>query len=313
MNRVRVLCLIIIGVWAALPLRGPAGELQAIGVSVSDLGNPFYVEIGKGTLNRARSIAGESVSVRLVSSAYDLDRQIRQIEAFVASGVDLIILSAADAEDIAPSVRRAQAAGVRVIAVDVDAAGADATITTDNDQAGRVACRAMAERLEGEGDVVIINGPQVSSTVARVAGCRAVLAEYPDLRLLSDQRNGGGSRQGGLEKMTDLMTAFDRIDAVFAINDPTALGAEEAARQAGRDDFFIVSVDGAPSVIERLGEPDTLIHGTSAQFPRRMARRAVEIGAALLAGETPSERVIRVPARFVTAEDRADYPGWGAP
>ena len=67
--------------------------------------------------------------------------------------------------------------------------------------------------------------------------------------------------------MTDLLTIYPHIDAVFAINDPTALGVEEAARQAGRKDFFIVGVDGAPKVKERLRDADSLIVATLAQMP----------------------------------------------
>jgi ribose transport system substrate-binding protein len=289
-----------------------AGSLSTVGVSISDLGNRFFVEIAAGAEAEAHRIAGDAVEVNVVSSAYDLSRQVAEIDGFIARGVDLILLSAADEEGVRPAVERASAAGIPVIAVDVDAAGADATVTTDNAQAGTLACRYMAERLNGKGRVAIINGPPVSSVIARVQGCRQVLADYPGIELVSDRPNGGGSRQGGLEKMTYLLTTYPDIDAVFTINDPTAVGADMAAEQAGRSGFFIVSVDGAPEVTRRLAERRGLIVATAAQFPRRMARRAVRVGCELLAGEKPAEREIRIPARLITRENVSGYSGWGA-
>jgi len=288
---------------------GQPAPLGALGVSVSDLGNPYFVEVARGAERRARALDPE-VRIEVLSSAYDLDRQIAQIDHFIAAGMQLILLSAADPDAIAPAVKRAQAAGIRVIAVDVEATGADATITTDNRLAGTEACGYLAERIGRKGKVVIINGPPVSSIVERVAGCHEALGRYPDIELLSDSENGAGAREGGMEKMTALMTAYPDIQGVFAINDPSALGAEQAARQAGRDNFVIVSVDGSPAAIERLQQPDSLLQASAAQFPGRIAERAVETGLQLLRGETVAERRILIAPELITRDNVADYSGW---
>lgn len=293
------LCL---GASAAQPLR--------IGISVSDLGNPFFVQIARGAEAEARQLAGDAVAVQVVSSAYDYRRQVAQIDAFVAQGVDMILLAAARFEGVAEAIARARAAGVKVLAVDVNAQGADATVTTDNVQAGEIACDYLAGRLQGRGQVVIINGPPVSSVQERVSGCLKVLARYPQIRVLSSDRNGGGSRDGGLEVMTYLLTAHPEIDGVFAINDPSAIGAEQAARQAGRDDFVIVGVDGAPAAVARLRDPDSLLRATAAQFPNRMAATAVALGYRLMQGEALAQPRVLIPAELVTPENLDAYPGW---
>ncbi|MFC6672882.1 ABC transporter substrate-binding protein [Marinobacterium aestuariivivens] len=294
-----------------LPAQGQSDTgLRAIGVSISDLGNPYFVEIARGAERRARQLSGPGVQVKVVSSAYDLDRQIRQIDEFIAAGVQLILLSAADTEGVAPAVKRAREAGIKVIAVDVEAAGANATITTNNLAAGTLACHYLADRIGQRGKVVIINGPPVSSVLERVEGCHGALREYPDIEVLSDSENGGGAREGGLEKMTALMTAHPDIQGVFTINDPSALGAEQAARQAGRDNFVIVSVDGSPAALERLRAPDSLLQATAAQFPGRIAERAVETGARLLQGEAVEPRRILIAPELITRDNVTDYAGW---
>ncbi|MDH2435655.1 ABC transporter substrate-binding protein [Pokkaliibacter sp. MBI-7] len=287
-----------------------ATELKSIGLSVSDLGNPFFVQIAKGAEKKAKELGGDNVKVTVVSSAYDLQRQVSQIDDFIAKKVDLILISAADPKGIAPAVMRAKAAGIKVLAVDVAAEGADATITTNNVQAGDIACEFLAKQMEYKGDVVIINGPPVSAVVDRVEGCKNVLSKYPDIKLLSDKQNAGGSREGGLEKMTSLLTAYPKLKGVFAINDPTAIGAELAAKQARRSDFIITSVDGAPVAQEDLKKPESMLVATAAQFPNLMAEKAVEVGYGMLNGTMPDQQVILIPAELVNKDNVKDYRGW---
>lgn len=286
-----------------------ATPLRSIGVTVSDLGNPFFARIGETVESLAKKQPGK-IKVSVVSSAYDLQRQIHQIDSFISQKVDLIVLTADHSERIASATQRARNAGIKVLAVDVTAKKADATITTDNLQAGRLACQFLAQKLRGKGNLVIINGPPVSSVRDRVHGCKEALESYSRIIILSDKENGGGSKVGGLEKMTNSLTIFDNIDAVFAINDPTALGAEIAARQAGRNGLIIASVDGSPAIVDRLKDPSSLIAASAAQFPNQMAARALEIGIQLLNGKPLANSTVLIPAHLVTKKNVSYYSGW---
>src|SRR5690349_10204626 len=205
-----------------------AKELTKIGISVGLLGNPFFVATIKGITASAKKI-NPNVEVTSVSADYDLNKQVSQIDSFVAAGVDIIMLNAVDAKAIAPAVKKAQAAGIVVAAFDVSAPGADVTVMTNNVKAGEEACKYLVDQTGGKGDYVIINGPASSSIIDRVQGCKNVLSQHPDIKILSDDQNAEGSRDGGLKVFQSLLTRFDKIDAVFAINDPTAIGAQLAA------------------------------------------------------------------------------------
>jgi ribose transport system substrate-binding protein len=280
-----------------------AAELRSIGVSLSDMGNPFFTQIARGVEAQARRIGGPKVKVYATSCAYDLKRQIEQLNRFIDMKVDLIVLTAVDPEAVRPVVARARAAGIRVLAVDVVAGGVDLTVMTDNVQAGRMACEVIAERLKGRGRVLIVNGPRMSSVTDRVEGCRQVLGRHPGLTLLSSDRDAGGSTPGGFATMTELLDRFPAIDAVFTINDPTALGAERAAFQAGRREFFIVSVDGSPTVVARMRSGGSLIAASVAQRPALQASKAVAIGHDLLNGAPePLEKTILIPPFVVTPQ-----------
>lgn len=287
--------------------------LKSIGVTVGDLGNPFFVQVGKGAEAAAKKIGGESVKTTVVSSGYDLNQQINQMENFVAAQTNLILLNAVDSKGIAPAAIDAKQAGIPVIAVDVGAeGGVDATITSNNVQAGELGCQYIADRLKGKGNVVIINGPPVTSVSDRVKGCEQVLAKYPGIKVLSKDQNAEGSRDGGLRVMSDLLTSFAKIDAVFAINDPTGIGADLAAKQAKRSEFFIVGVDGAPEAEEAIERKGSLFVATAAQDPFQMAYRAVEVGSDILQGKKPAESTILIPVKLITRENIKQYQGWSA-
>ncbi|AHF77436.1 Periplasmic binding protein/LacI transcriptionalregulator [Sodalis praecaptivus] len=285
-------------------------ELKSIGVTVGDLANPFFVQITKGAERKARELAGDKVNVTLVSSGYDLGQQVAQIDNFIAAKVDMIILNAADSQGIGPAVKRARDAGIVVVAVDVAAEGADATITSDNTQAGAMACHYIADRLKQKGNVVIINGPPVSAVQNRVEGCMTELKKYPAIKLLSYNQNAKGSREGGLEVMTSLLSANPHIDGVFAINDPTAIGADLAAKQAQRKEFFIVGVDGSPDGEEALKRQNSLFVATPAQDPQVMASKAVEIGYDILQGKPAPKQPVLIPVTLIDRTSVNQYKGW---
>ena len=278
-----------------------AKELKAIGVTVGDLANPFFVQITKGAELEARKLAGDNVKVTLVSSGYDLGQQVAQIDNFIAAKVDMIILNAADSKGIGPAVKRAKEAGIVVVAVDV---------ASDNTQAGELACKYISDRLNNKGNVVIINGPPVSAVQNRVEGCETEFKKHPDIKILSANQNAKGSREGGLEVMTSLLAANPKIDGVFAINDPTAIGADLAAKQAQRSEFFIVGVDGSPDGEEALKRKNSLFVATPAQDPQVMAAKAVEIGYDILQGKPAPTAPVLIPVTMIDKNNVSSYKGW---
>lgn len=286
-------------------------QLERIGVSVALLGNPFFVATIKGIEDKAREI-NPDVEITSVSADYDLNKQVSQIDSFIAAGMDIIMLNAVDAQAIAPAVERAKAAGITVAAFDVSAPGADVTVMTDNVDAGRKACQYIIDQIGTEGDVVIINGPQSSSIIDRVNGCKEVFGAHEGINILSDDQNGQGSREGGLAVMQGILTRFPEIDGVFAINDPTAIGADLAARQLGRSEFVITAVDGAPDIENALSSGTGLIKASASQDPYVMAGQAMQMGYDYFMGNAPEEDTVLLEPQLITPENVGEYQGWTA-
>ena len=287
-----------------------AKELKSIGISLGSLGNPFFVALSKGAEFEAKK-TNPDVKITTVGFEYDLGKQVTQIDNFIAAGVDLILLNPGDPKAIGAAIKKAQAAGITVVAVDTAAEGADATVTTNNVQAGEISCQYIVDKLGGKGDVVIENGPQVSAAIDRVVGCKQVFAKNPGIKVLSSDQHGKGSREGGLTVAQGYLTRFPKIDAIFAINDPQAIGTDLAARQQNRSGIIVTAVDGAPDIEAALKDPNSpQIQASASQDPFFMARRAVQVGVAILKGDKPASNVELLPSKLVTRDNIGQYQGW---
>jgi ribose transport system substrate-binding protein len=309
-KRLSTMAYLCLAVSLAGHLLGAGKELKSVGLTVGDLGNPFFAQIAHGAAAQAKSY-NPDVKFTALSSNYDVKSQIEQVNSFISSGVDLIILGAADSKLIAPAVKRAKAAGIVVVAVDVGAeGGVGATVMSDNKQAGEEAGQYIADKLKGKGQIAIVNGPRVTSVEDRVEGALSVLKKYPDIKVMSQNQNALGTKAGGLRVMTDLRASYQHLDAVFAINDPTALGCDLAAQKANRSDFFIVGVDGSPEAVAALKSKQGIFDATAAQDPYAMAQKAVEVGYEIMQGKKPEKDIILIPVKLVTRDNVDEYTGW---
>jgi ribose transport system substrate-binding protein len=310
--RKHLVALAVVAASAALPLAAQAQQqIKSVGITLGSLGNPFFVSLAKGAEAKVKQL-NPNAKVTALSADYDLNKQFSQIDGFIAAGVNLILVNAVDAKAIEPALQKAKKAGIAVVGVDVAANGADATVQTNNVQAGEIACQYIVEKLGGKGNVIIQNGPQVSAVIDRVNGCKAVLKKSPDIKILSDDQDGKGSREGGLNVMQSHLTRFPKIDAVFAINDPQAVGTDLAARQLNRKNIVITSVDGAPD-IETALKSDTQVQASASQDPYMIAQKAVEIGQDVLNGKKPAQQMTLLPSSLITRANVKDYKGWSAP
>ena len=287
-----------------------ARELKALGISMGSLGNPYFVTLADGATARAKEL-NPNVKVTSVSADYDLSKQFSQIDNFISSKVDLILINAVDPSAMASAIKKARDAGIVVVAVDVDAKGVNATVQTDNVEAGKLACQYLVDKLSGKGNVIIQNGPQVTAVTDRVKGCKAALAAAPDIKVLSDDQDGKGSREGGLNVMQGYLTRFPKIDGLFAINDPQAVGSDLAAKQLKRSGLIITSVDGAPD-IENALKTESQIQASSSQDPWAMAQTAVNVGNDILNDKAPAEAVTLLTPKLITRDNVGSYSGWSS-
>jgi len=252
--------------------------------------NPFFVKMKEGAEAKAAELG---VSLKSYAGKIDGDHesQVAAIEACVADGAKGILITASDTKAIVDSVKAARDAGVLVIALDtpldpVDAA--DATFATDNFKAGLLIGQwALASMGEGAATAKIamldlaISQPSVD--VLRDQGFLtgfgidvkdpAKWGDEEDARIVGNEVTAG-NEEGGLKAMEALLAKDPDINVVYTINEPSAAGAFEALKAAGKEGVLIVSVDGGCPGVQDV--KDGVIGATSQQYPLLMAALGVE-------------------------------------
>lgn len=285
---------------------GGSKQVKKIGVMLQDISNPFFSAMEKSIQDKGKA---EGVDVNVQDGRQDIGTQNDQFDTFIQQQVDMIIVNAVDSKGIASAVARAKAAGITVVAVDVDADGADAAVTTDNVAAGRQSCEALVKGIGGKGNVLIIEGTPTTAPQERVKGCEEVLAKNPAVKIVGRQA-GKNDRASGLQLTTDLLTANKTVNGIFAINDPEGLGADLAVQQAGRTGVKVVGVDGSPEAVKALKDPSSNFFATPAQDPAGMIAKAFEVGKQIRAGQPPAQRVTLIEPTLVDRTNVAQYKGW---
>ena len=288
-----------------------AKDLKSIGVSVGSVEDfPFVASLAKGAEFESRSI-NPNVKITIANHYWDPSTQNAQIDAFVAAGVDLIVLNPSNPNAIELAIDRAHKAGVPVVAVDSRTAGADVTVETNNVQAGKIACEYLIEKMGGKGAMVILYQAFATSTTDRVKGCSEVATKHPEVRILAQSELSSPDRDGGFFLGASLLRRFAQVDGVFAINDASGLGMADAARKANRLSFPITAVDGTPEAAQALRDPNMpQFVGTASQDPFLMGRVAVQEGVKILGGQKPDHDLVQMESKMVTRDNVNEYKGW---
>lgn len=284
--------------------RSGSHEGIKVGITFMTTDNEFFQAMENSV---REEIEGKLNGTLLVSNGqHDAAKQLNDVEDFLIQGIELLLLNPVDYEASESVVALAKEAGVPVICLDGDSIGdRDIFIASNNYDAGVIDAEYVAERLEGEGKVVVINGNPVSAVRNRFNGFMDTIKKYPDIEVVAEQ-NGDGVKTKSLTVMSNILQGQPEIDAVFAINDPSALGVLAAVQSAGREDeMFIVGVDGAPNALEAISN-GTALAATAAQQPAKIGKLGVEYGLKILNGEeTPDE--IPVPVKLITEDNAADF------
>ncbi len=265
---------------------GPSGAASdgpsrgTIGVSLLTLQNPFFQVIGDHLTAEAQKNGFE---VTVLSADEDVVKQGHQVKDFIVSGVSAIVLSPCQVEAIGPIIREANDAGIPVFTVDIPCRLPDvkivSQIASDNFGGGKQAAAGMAEALGAAGGkVAILHYAQAESCQLRVAGFREGIAEHlaaggAPIEIVAELE-GGGKKDSGAQATEDLLQSHPDVAGIFAINDPSALGALAALERAGKaDQVVLIGFDGQPDGKRAIREGK--IFGDPIQFPDRMGVEVV--------------------------------------
>lgn len=283
-------------------------ESRVFGATYMTMNNPFY-EIMDDEIRNVLEAEGDILLTR--DPALDVDKQIDQVRELVERQVDAIFINPVDWKRIEPALLEASQAGIPVIAVDSDVFNQElvaCTVISDNYLAGLQCGGHLAENRSG-GNILLLTHKTAKSGLDRIQGFKDAIQGQEGFQILAE-----GDCLGQLElamPVTErLLKEYPQADVIMCLNDPAAMGAMAALKDAGlTGQVDVYGVDGSPDGKSMIGE--RIMTATAAQFPRKLGREAAQAVYRILEGEE-TETVITVPTELITLDNLEEYgsDGW---
>ncbi|MFD9702759.1 substrate-binding domain-containing protein [Lentzea sp. NPDC059081] len=278
---------------------GASGSDITIGLAVSTLNNPFFVELQRGAQEMADQLGAK---LTVVDAQNDATNQVNQVQTLVTQGVKAILLNPVDSQQSAPAAKAAELAGIPLISV-------------DRSVEGKVAAEVASNNVQGGSLAAIELGRATSGEVGHLKGIQGASASRDRGRGFEQGLNSGNikvaatavadfDRAKGLNETTNLLQGHPTLKGIFAENDEMALGAIKALGARAGKDVLVVGFDGTPDGLKAI--QDGTLAASVAQQPKQLGSKAVEQAVHAAKGETV-QQVVDVEVKVVTKQNVAEF------
>jgi fructose transport system substrate-binding protein len=274
----------------ALLAPAQAADQPIIGLITKTDTNPFFVKMKEGAQAEADKL-GAKLLTGAGKAEGDNATQVTLIENMVTAGAKTILLVATDAKAIVPTIKKARAQGVVVIALDsplVPEDASDALFATNNYTAGLLIGQYAKVAMGGKPAKIItldlFPGPPVGAQrhngFLKGFGLQSNEASNNELAKPAEvvcMADSYGDQAKGQTAMENCLQKSPEVNLVYTINEPAAAGAYKALKAAGKEkNVIIVSVDGGCEGVRNVASG--AIAATSQQYPLKMASMGVDAG-----------------------------------
>lgn len=290
---------------------------ETIGVSMALFDDNFLTVLRNGMIEQADEMDG--VDLQVEDAQNDVARQLDQINNFIASGVDAIIVNPVDTSATQAMTDAAASAGVPLVFVNREPINVDtlpdsqAFVASDERESGTLQtlemCRLFGEQGLETAQVYIMMGELSNqAAVMRTQDIKDVMASGDcDVTLeIVDEQTANWSRDEAQDLMTNWLSTGAEFDGLISNNDEMAIGAIQAMKAAGiaMEDVVVGGIDATQDalVAMSLGELDVTVFQDAAG----QGAGALDAALSLAAGEEVDQKVY-IPFQLVTPENMDEY------
>jgi len=258
---------------------GSSGGKVKIGLITKTDSNPYFVSMRDAAQKEADK-QGAQLIAKAGTADGDNDSQVSAVENLIATGVKAILISPNDSKAIVPTLLAAQQKGIFVAALDTQTdgnKGVDATWATDNTKAGQQQGAYVKAALAGKKPVLAMLDlqPGVSVGDQRHNGFLTGLGIPDNSPDIAGKEDTNGDQAKGQTAMENLLQKNSAINSVYTINEPAAIGAYTALKNAGKASSVVLgSIDGGCTGVTAVKNGQ--IAATVMQFPSKMAIAGVD-------------------------------------
>jgi ribose transport system substrate-binding protein len=296
----------IVAAGATMATGALAQKVAVITPYLAQPGTQFYVEAFQAVATE------KGWEVNVIDTAGDVAAVISRLEDMVNQGVDAIVINV-DPTQVAAGLQSAKDAGIPVVGMD---AGADPLLVTNVTSNGYAMAAEtstyVADRIGGEGNVVMFVFDAFPPVQARGVIADAVFGNFPDITVLDrvtpDVADGGiADSRAKMEAILAANPEPGSIKAVWAAWDQPALGALQAIEAAGREGegIVITGIDANPQAREEIAKGGNFEASVAQDF-QGIGSAAADAVARILAGEEIRQRVTYVPTKLVTSANASE-------
>jgi ribose transport system substrate-binding protein len=249
-----------------------------------------------------------------IAAAQTPEKQINDLETMAQAGLDGLVVLATNSAPITPVAKKIkEEKGLFLVSVDRGFLEpvADIFLEGDNEAFGRKSAEFMAEKLGGQGRIVILEGIPSTVNTDRVNAFREVMKRFPGITIL-DSAAGEWNREKALNVTQALLLKHPQIDAIWASDDDMALGAEQAIKEAGRTNIWMLGGAGMKDVVKRVMDRDPM-YPANITYPPSMIAMGMHLAAAALRDGKSKEKAQFIPrhllidVELITPENAQNY------
>jgi fructose transport system substrate-binding protein len=257
---------------------GSSGAVK-IGLVTKTESNPYFIAMRDAAQQEVQKLGGELIA-KAGTADGDNDSQVTAVQNMIASGVKGILITPNDSKAIVPTLLQAQQKGIFVAALDTQTdgnKGVDGTWATDNTKAGEQEGAYVKAALAGKTPVVALLDlqPGVSVGDQRHNGFLQGMGLADGSPQIAGKQDTNGDQAKGQTAMENLLQKNSNINAVYTINEPAAIGAYTALKNAGKAGSVVLgSIDGGCTGVNAVKNGQ--IAATVMQFPSKMALAGVD-------------------------------------
>lgn len=298
-------------------LMGTSAIAQQIGVSVARFDDNGLTVMRNGMAAHEAELDG--VSLQVEDATDDVAKQLDQINNFIASGVDAIIVNAVDTNATEAMSAAAASAGVPLVYVNRQPVNMDtlpegqAFVASNEIESGTLAAFRMCQDLRAQGKsggaaaYMLMGQLSNQAAVQRSKDFEDVIGmDMCNFITLIDKQTAEWSRDKAQDLMTNWISSGEPFDAVFGNNDEMAIGAIQAMKAAGisMDDVVVGGVDATSDALAAMQSGDMDV--TVFQDLAGQGAGSIDTALALIAGEDVDKTVF-IPFKLVTPENIGDF------
>ncbi|MFC6489170.1 sugar ABC transporter substrate-binding protein [Nitratireductor sp. GCM10026969] len=287
---------------------------ETIGVSMALFDDNFLTVLRNGMQDYAAEL--DDVELQIEDAQNDVGKQLNQIQNFIASGVDAVIVNPVDTDATVAMSKAAANAGVPLVYVNREPVNVDelpenqAFVASDERESGTLetqeVCRLLKEQGKDEGAKIVVMMGELSNQAARMRtqDVHDVIAtdECSFMEIVEEQ-TANWQRTEAADLMTNWLSAGLQFDAVVSNNDEMAIGAIQSMKAAGisMDEMIVGGVDATQDALAAMKAGDLDV--TVFQDAAGQGKGAVDTALKLANGEGIEDQKVYIPFQLVTPEN----------